>query len=204
MDVTPQELRKADFKEAFRGYARDDVTEVLERCAATIEHLSWQVRELESKGTGESSGLPTRGDADVLARALVLAQKAADDAVTDAEARAEEILHQAETRAQSLVSEAEMNARRLAEAERSRFGDELDELVTRRDQLRADADALDEFVSSYRDRVRTAVESDLEALIGTLPVDVPSAPELQSLDELAEVTEIRSVARDPASASVWP
>ena len=40
MDVTPRELRDIEIREAFRGYHRDEVDELLERAAATIEDLT--------------------------------------------------------------------------------------------------------------------------------------------------------------------
>jgi DivIVA domain-containing protein len=34
MDVTPRELRDVEIREAFRGYNRDEVNDLLERAAA--------------------------------------------------------------------------------------------------------------------------------------------------------------------------
>ena len=48
MDVTPQELRGSEIKEAWRGYHRDEVDELLERAAVTIEHLSQQLATASS------------------------------------------------------------------------------------------------------------------------------------------------------------
>ena len=49
MDVTPQELRDIDIRESFRGYHRDEVDELLERAAGTIEHLEHQIRILQER-----------------------------------------------------------------------------------------------------------------------------------------------------------
>ncbi|MBM3661223.1 MAG: DivIVA domain-containing protein, partial [Actinobacteria bacterium] len=49
MDVTPQELRDIEIRESFRGYHRDVVDELLERAAATIEHLEHQIRILQER-----------------------------------------------------------------------------------------------------------------------------------------------------------
>ena len=43
-DITPQELRASEVKEAFRGYHRDEVDMLLERAAATIENLTEQLQ----------------------------------------------------------------------------------------------------------------------------------------------------------------
>ncbi len=102
----------------------------------------------------------------MLQRTLLLAQRAADDAVNEAQARARQLLEESEAKAQSLVSDAEATARRIAEGERRRLEAEIRELSARREQLRADADALDAYASSYRDRVRAAIEADLANLGG--------------------------------------
>ena len=40
MDVTPQELRSSEIKDSWRGYDRDEVDDLLERAAVTIESLT--------------------------------------------------------------------------------------------------------------------------------------------------------------------
>src|SRR5215471_21174379 len=98
MDVTPQELRDVEIREAWRGYHRDDVDELLERAAATIEHLQEEVRQAQLRAAQappppaartpavtppppvpERERRPPGIDTDVIQRTLVMAQKAADD-----------------------------------------------------------------------------------------------------------------------------
>src|ERR1700674_5639269 len=105
MDVTPQELRDIEIREAWRGYHRDDVDELLQRAAATIEHLEEQVRQAQIRATQAPAPpaartaapavtpppvaerpperRPAGVDTDVIQRTLVLAQKAADEAVAE-------------------------------------------------------------------------------------------------------------------------
>ena len=97
MDVTPQELRGSEIKEAFRGFNRDEVDDLLERAAATIENLTRQVQELESRASNEPPPLPSsRDDAEMLQRTLLLAQRAADDAVNEAQAQARQLIEESE------------------------------------------------------------------------------------------------------------
>jgi DivIVA domain-containing protein len=49
MDVSPQELRDVEIREAWRGYHRDDVDELLERAAATIEHPDEEVHSDQTR-----------------------------------------------------------------------------------------------------------------------------------------------------------
>jgi DivIVA domain-containing protein len=191
MDVTPQELRSSEIKDSWRGYDRDEVDDLLERAAVTIESLTQQVQEVHSRpapaATAASAPAPTaplpasRDDADMLQRTLLLAQRAADEAVNEAQTRAKQMLDESEAKAQALVSDAEATARRIAEGERRRLEAELVDLSARRDKLRADADALESYAAGYRDRIRAAIESDLSKLDGE--IDAPSErPELHDVD----------------------
>jgi cell division septum initiation protein DivIVA len=204
MDVTPQELRGTEIKEAWRGFNRDEVDDLLERAASTIEHLMRQLQELESRVQGtaaaEPAPLPTnRDDAEMLQRTLMLAQRAADDAVNEAQAHARQLIEESEARAQSLVSEAESTARRIAESERRRLDDEIRDLAVRRDHLAEDADALETYASGYRERLRAAIEADLERL-STGSVDAPSPrPELHEVELPPERDRSADADRERAS-----
>src|SRR5262249_29555129 len=147
MDVTPSELRSSEIKEAWRGYHRDEVDDLLERAATTIEALTRQLNEAPSR-SAEPVVTPTaREHEEMLQRTLILAQKAADEAVNEAQTRARQIVDEAEGRAQAVVGEAETSARRIAEGERRRIESEIETLTARRDALRTDADALDAYAS---------------------------------------------------------
>ena len=211
MDVTPQELRSSEIKDSWRGYDRDEVDDLLERAAVTIESLTQKLQEAASRpapaaprphrGCGSGSGArcrcpSSREDADMLQRTLLLAQRAADDAVNEAQARARQILEESEAKAQSLVSDAEATARRIAEGERRRLEAEILDLSARREQLRADADALDAYASGYRDRLRAAIESDLANLGGEVEPPAPR-PELHDVD----LPAARCAGRDRRPAS---
>src|SRR5262249_7815402 len=180
MDVTPQELRDIDIRESFRGYHRDEVDELLERAAGTIEHLEHQIRILQERLA--SGPAPQRApqpapqpqqvapapapapapvvtpvpvpDSDVIQRTLILAQKAADEAVAEAQAKAAQLTAESEAKAAALVSEAESTARRIAESERRRIEAEIAQLGATRDALVEDVESLERYSGEYRDRIR--------------------------------------------------
>ncbi len=195
MDVTPQELRGSEIKDSWRGYDRDEVDDLLERAAVTIEGLTQKVQDTGSRpaaGAAAPAEVPlpsSRDDAEMLQRTLLMAQRAADDAVNEAQSRARQLLEESEAKAQSLVSDAEATARRIAEGERRRLEAEILELSARREKLRADADALDDYASTYRERLRAAIEADLATLGGD--VEPPSTrPELHEVEVPVESTPI--------------
>jgi DivIVA domain-containing protein len=205
MDVTPQELRSSEIKDSWRGYDRDEVDDLLERAAVTIEALTQQLHDVQSRPvpTAAPAAAPvapaelplpsSREDADMLQRTLLLAQRAADDAVNEAQSRAKQLLEESEAKAQALVSDAEATARRIAEGERRRLEAELLDLSARREKLRVDADALEQYVAGYRDRIRAAIEGDLARLGGD--VEPPSErPELHEVEMPVE--------REPVTAAV--
>ncbi len=197
MDVTPEELRSTEIKEAFRGYSKDEVDDLLERAAAAIETLEHQL-QAGGAAAGGPAPLPTpsRDDADMLQRTLMLAQRAADDAVNEAQARARQMVDEAEVKAQALVSDAEANARRIAEGERRRLEVEIEELADRRSKLSIDADALETYAAGYRDRLRAAIEADLASLGSA--VDAPGPrPELHAVEVAPAQSEPSPAQREP-------
>src|SRR5450432_3376062 len=74
IDISPQELRDIEIREAWRGYHRDDVDELLERAAATIEHLEAENSQLRAR---LSQGPQAAGAAPAPARAPVVAAPSA-------------------------------------------------------------------------------------------------------------------------------
>jgi len=203
MEITPQELRDIEIREAWRGYHRDDVDELLERAAATIEQLEGENAQLRARGgqAGAPAPAPARQPAmpapapapvaatppvrtpetDVIQRTLLLAQKAADEAVAEAKAKATEIVSESEERAQQLVAEAEANARRIADAEKARLEEDIAKLTMTRDTLTADVDALEQFAQEYRERLRGAIQAELELLEATSGAAAPR-PTLHEVD----------------------
>ena len=88
MDVTPRDLRDMDIREGFRGYNRDDVDELLERAATTIESLQDQLAKAQDRVSSlESDAGRGRENEDMLQRTLLLAQKTAHEAIADAQTR---------------------------------------------------------------------------------------------------------------------
>jgi cell division initiation protein len=180
MEVTPQELRGSEVKEAFRGYHRDEVDMLLERAAATIEDLTDQLQN-GPRPRALPASLVNRNDAETIQRTLILAQRAADNAMAEAEETARVLVEESESKAKTLVSDAEASARRIHDEETRQHEAEIAALLARRDRLQADADALETYANEYRDRVWAAIESDL-AKLGVM-IDAPSPrPELHDVD----------------------
>ncbi|MCV5480284.1 DivIVA domain-containing protein, partial [Escherichia coli] len=72
---------------------------------------------------------------DILHRTLLLAQRAADEAVAEAQQRARQMVEEAEIQSRKMLAEAEADARRRGETERRRLEEEVLDLAARRDAL---------------------------------------------------------------------
>src|SRR5260221_11616050 len=165
MEITPRELRDTEIHSEIRGYSRDEVNDLLERAAAAIDASNQRVTQLQDRLTSaQSESVRTRETEDILHRTLLLAQRAADEAVAEATAKSRQMLDEAEMSSRRLVADSETEARRRGEAERKRLEQEIVELAGRRDALLADVEALTRFEAEYRERMVRALESDLTAL----------------------------------------
>jgi DivIVA domain-containing protein len=201
MDVTPRELRDIEIREGFRGYNRDDVDELLERAAATVEALNERLRRLtEQVSSAEGVQGASRETEDMLHRTLLLAQRAADEAVAEAQFKARQILDDAEAKSRAQIAEAESTARRQVDTERRRLESEVLELGSRREALLADVDGLERFESEYRSRLRRALEADLETLAGQGPVAPSGRPPIHDVDLPASKDSGAKPAAPPLSA----
>jgi cell division septum initiation protein DivIVA len=151
-------------------------------------------------------------ETDVIQRTLVLAQKAADEAVAEARAKAQQMLAESESKAEQLVTEAEEAARRITDNERARLEVEIARLSETRDTLSADVDALERFEVEYRERLRVAIEAELDLLRSTgqgstarpnlQSGDVPRAASTWSATQEAVVSPPRPDAISASSAEI--
>jgi DivIVA domain-containing protein len=222
MEITPRELRDIEIKESLRGYNRDEVNELLERAAASLEAANERVRQLSERlSSAQTEAGRTRETEDILHRTLLLAQRAADEAVSEATAKARQMVDDAEIQSRRVIAEAESDARRRGELERRRLEEEVVDLAGRRDALLEDVDALQRFESEYRERMTRSLESDLTALRtrataapGSRPepteVELPVMPEAfagresESAPAVTESETASSGSTDLPSAPVAP
>jgi DivIVA domain-containing protein len=203
MEITPRELRDVEIRESFRGYHRDDVNELLERAAASLEAANERMQQMNERLTTAASETGhTRETEDILHRTLLLAQRAADEAVGEATAKARQMLDDAEIQSRRLISEAEADARRRGEIERRRLEEEILDLAGRRDALLADVEALTRFEADYRDRMVRALDADLTALRSRPPASPGARPEPSEVElpVLAEGFARRDDAETPPAA----
>jgi len=166
MDVTARDLRELELTESFRGFNRDEVLDLLERAANTIEALEARVRQLTTAAAASPAAAPVADDgtgrgAEAAARTLALAQRVADETVADAKTEANGILERAQADSAQLIATAEREVLRIQEVERARLETEINDLERRRETLdRAVADLTRSEVD-YRERLVGAIRAEL-------------------------------------------
>ncbi len=166
MDVTPEAIRGVELKEGWRGYNRDQVDDFLDGVAATVETLLQEIARLHGEIAGLEAQLSkNRDDEDNLKKAILVAQRAADETLASAQAQARD-----------MIAQADVKAREIIDAERRRTASEMQDLLERRDALAADVAAMQQFEADYRQRLRAVIEADLVAIEGRpkVPVDRPA------------------------------
>lgn len=128
MDVSPRDLRSHDLHEVFRGYARTDVDELLERAAETIDRLHDRIRDLgERVAAAESEAGRSREVEETLRRVLVAAQRTADQLTAESREQARDHLSKAEARSSAMVRDAEARSTAMLEDAEARSTALLDD-----------------------------------------------------------------------------
>jgi cell division septum initiation protein DivIVA len=165
--MDPRLLTEVEIPEAWRGYNREAVDELLERAAAALGDLQGRLQEATERASAAERRLLERTDEDELRRTLVLAQRTAAAAVEEAKAEAERVVAEAEQQARQISIEAEA---RVANLESDR--------AERRTALEADVSALSSFVEEHRARLKAELERQL-AQLDAEGLRLPELPALQ-------------------------
>src|SRR5215469_14006955 len=117
MEISGKILREVEFRDRLRGYDTDEVDEFLEKVAVGVDELREELAAANGRAERAEKQLETLppGDDDSIRRTLVLAQRTADLAVSEAREEANRLLEQARTQSDTMVGEA----RQVAQAMRS-------------------------------------------------------------------------------------
>jgi DivIVA domain-containing protein len=187
MDVTPELLRDAEFKEQRRGYDTVEVRDFLARMADAVGRLQDEVSAAQERANrAERRLLDASPEGEELSRTLVLAQRTADAVLDEARQRAAEVQAEAEAKAATVTAEAEARAATttsaaderaaavVAEAE-GRVATELVPLLEQRDALQRDIDGLRTWAAAARTQLADALRRQL-ALVEAEDVELPPPP----------------------------
>lgn len=156
MKLTALDVHQKEFSHSMRGYREDEVDDFLDKAAAEIDRLSKEnetyiarIREIEIKLQG------LEADRGAINSALLMAQRTADDLLSDAEAARSSMISEAKEAAHKITRDAEANKRDLLH--------ELKRLKTEEERFRKNYARLLEDSMRAVSEVRLS-ESVLEAL----------------------------------------
>ena len=196
MDISGKLLREVEFRDRLRGYDTDEVDEFLEKVALAVDGAEAELTELRRRAEAAearieaaearaeaavssaaaataapsaSDELPTFDD-EAIRRTLILAQRTADLAVSEARAEATQLLSAARAEADSLLNEAERRARRLTSEADQEFNERMGRLSAQHESLREEINALEQVFVLERARLTEALSSALEFVTGTFQV----------------------------------
>jgi DivIVA domain-containing protein len=149
--LTPLDIQHKEFTKAMRGYAMHEVDTFLDQVTEEFTRLQDEVSRLrEQAANGGMTAAPppppsvaavapapmpqadSRPGEEAIARALVMAQRMADQTVEEAKSKAKSMVSEAEARSKSTTEQAQMRAREVTEAAQMRARE-----VTEAAQMRA-------------------------------------------------------------------
>jgi len=150
--LTPLDIQHKEFTKAMRGYAMHEVDTFLDQVTEEFTRLQDEVGRLrEQAANGGITAAPAppppsvapvapapmpqaepRAGEEAIARALVMAQRMADQTVEEAKSKAKSMVGEAEARSKSMTEQAQMRSREVTEAAQMRVRE-----VTEAAQMRA-------------------------------------------------------------------
>jgi DivIVA domain-containing protein len=198
MELSPKSITGVQFRTVRKGYDPEEVRGFLAQLARGVEAVQAQSAATESRARSMMTKLqelsareePDPGEA--MKRTLLLAQRTADAAVSEANEEARSVvaaaeeksrttLSEAQTKAEQMITDAEADARRAASVEKTRIEAEVAALTARRDELHTEAMRLEGQIRGQRDRisgVAATLTSVLSEPSGLVPTELaPPSPD---------------------------
>jgi DivIVA domain-containing protein len=172
--LTPLDIQHKEFTKAMRGYAMHEVDTFLDQVTEEFTRLQDEVTRLREQAPGQQGGVPAQAAAppptpavpapqqaaappsdprageEAIARALVMAQRMADQTVEEAKVKAKAMVSEAEARAKNVTEQAQLRAREVTEAAQMRARE-----VTETAQARA-RELTEGLETRYKERIQSA------------------------------------------------
>jgi DivIVA domain-containing protein len=156
--LTPLDIQHKEFTKAMRGYAMHEVDTFLDQVTEEFTRMQDEIARLREQASSVAQPQPApvqmqapppppppqpqpvvaeargggAGGEEAIARALVMAQRMADQTVDEAKVKAKSMVTEAEARAKNMTEQAQMRAREVTEAAQMRARE-----VTEAAQMRA-------------------------------------------------------------------
>ncbi|HYN18006.1 MAG TPA: DivIVA domain-containing protein [Actinomycetes bacterium] len=154
--LTPLDIQHKEFTKAMRGYAMHEVDTFLDQVTEEFTRMQDEIARLREQASSAAPSHPApvqvqappppppqpqpvaaeargggAGGEEAIARALVMAQRMADQTVDEAKVKAKSMVAEAEARAKNMTEQAQMRAREVTEAAQARARELTEGLETR-------------------------------------------------------------------------
>jgi DivIVA domain-containing protein len=154
--LTPLDIQHKEFTKAMRGYAMHEVDTFLDQITEEFTRLQDEIARLREQAANTQVGVPAAvvmptpqapppppqhqpaphsggsgGGEEAIARALVMAQRMADQTVEEAKVKAKSMIAEGEARSKSMTEQSQMRAREVTEAAQARARELTEGLETR-------------------------------------------------------------------------
>lgn len=179
MTLTPQDVEKQTFSTALRGYDLNEVDDFLDQVVVTLNEMESKIEA--AGGAPVQAAAPTPAvaaevpDESALGRVLLTAQQTADQIVADARAESERILMDARADADEMVTKRDQH--------RAQAESEMAELTTRVSDVRNKLAVLATAVADRLDEMDDTIASTLAEGDGAELTISPDAAENGDADE---------------------
>ncbi|MFL6252368.1 MAG: DivIVA domain-containing protein [Actinomycetes bacterium] len=172
--LTPLDIQHKEFTKAMRGYAMHEVDTFLDQVTEEFTRMQDEIARLREQASSAGPPQPVQvqqapppppppqaqpvpaearggaGGEEAIARALVMAQRMADQTVEEAKVKAKSMVAEAEARAKNMTEQAQMRAREVTEAAQMRARE-----VTEAAQARA-RELTEGLETRYKERIQSA------------------------------------------------
>ena len=170
--LTPLDIQHKEFTKAMRGYAMHEVDTFLDQVTEEFTRMQDEIARLREQASSAAPPQPVpiqqapppppppppmaaearggTGGEEAIARALVMAQRMADQTVEEAKVKAKSMVAEAEARAKNMTEQAQMRAREVTEAAQMRARE-----VTEAAQARA-RELTEGLETRYKERIQSA------------------------------------------------
>jgi DivIVA domain-containing protein len=174
--LTPLDIQHKEFTKAMRGYAMHEVDTFLDQVTEEFTRMQDEIARLreQASSVAQPQSAPVQmqapppppppqpqpvvaeargggaGGEEAIARALVMAQRMADQTVDEAKVKAKSMVAEAEARAKNMTEQAQMRAREVTEAAQMRARE-----VTEAAQARA-RELTEGLETRYKERIQSA------------------------------------------------
>ena len=189
MEISGKSLREVEFRDRLRGYDTDEVDEFLEKVAIAVDEMQAELARLSSRGAAPARPVeePPVFDDDSIRRTLVLAQRTADLAVSEAREEADRLLEAARAQSETVLAQAHEAVRRLRDDAEQELHERVRRLELERERLEREAGALAALLEGERARLTDSLTTALRFVEDSLavPADLARAADSRRGSELA-------------------